>query len=237
MSARLLSVATALFTAASVAGWSTRPLVRHTACRLSSQLPRLTMTEAVGTGVSTPASSSHSAEVETVTWGVPNLNRDEEECEIEFTDPEEDAALWPWRLLLLAVTGTWGANFAAMKLASDALGSAPEAVTRSRANRLNPPGMHCNRHMRTCTRTRTRAHTRTRTRRCTCTCTCTCTCVHTHVLMLLTRAVGDALPRRAVRHRLRAALALAARCLGHGRSGNVTVCNGNVTVSRPWEIR
>ena len=40
MPVRRLSVATTLLTAASVAGWSTAPLlVRHTACRLASQSP------------------------------------------------------------------------------------------------------------------------------------------------------------------------------------------------------
>ena len=41
MPARRLSVATTLLTAAGVAGWSTAPLlVRHSACRLASQLPQ-----------------------------------------------------------------------------------------------------------------------------------------------------------------------------------------------------
>eukprot|EP00964_Phaeocystis_antarctica_P033002 scaffold18702_cov54-Phaeocystis_antarctica.AAC.5 len=156
-------------------------------------LPLLGMTETVGVStaaassppVSTAAASSPPSEdVTTSSWGTPELSRDEEECEIEFSDPEADAKLWachtgleprtsrlrattahtpqagllltrvrpaldrrsgccchnpnpnpnpspnpnpnqPWRLLLLAVTGTWGANFAAMKLASDALTHRP----------------------------------------------------------------------------------------------------------------
>jgi hypothetical protein len=91
----------------------------------------LAMTEAIGSSASTAASSIQpSDDVQVATWGTPELDRgDEEGCELEFVDPEAEAALWRWRLLLLAVTGTWGANFAAMKLASDALGSAPESVT------------------------------------------------------------------------------------------------------------
>lgn len=137
MSARHLSVLVTLLAAASVcSGWCTSPLLRH--CRLPSQLPRLAMTETVGTGISTAASSSLPDYVEVNTWGTPQLSSpDEEECEIEFVDPEEDAALWPWRFLLLAVTGTWGANFAAMKLASDALGGTPEAVTLFLAARFS----------------------------------------------------------------------------------------------------
>ena len=139
MSARHLPVAVTLLAAARVAGWSTAPLLaRHTACRPPSQLPRLAMTETVGSSVSTAAPPSQPADdVQIATWGTPELNRDEEECEIEFVDPDADAALWPWRLLLLAVTGTWGANFAAMKLASDALGSAPESVTLFLAARFS----------------------------------------------------------------------------------------------------
>ena len=91
----------------------------------------LAMAEAIGSSASTAASSIQpSDDVQVATWGTPELDRgDEEGCELEFVDPEAEAALWRWRLLLLAVTGTWGANFAAMKLASDALGSAPESVT------------------------------------------------------------------------------------------------------------
>ena len=139
MSARHLSVAVTLLAAARVAGWSTAPLLaRHTACRPPSQLPHLAMTETVGSSVSTAAPPSQPADdVQIATWGTPELDRDEEECEIEFVDPDADAALWPWRLLLLAVTGTWGANFAAMKLASDALGSAPESVTLFLAARFS----------------------------------------------------------------------------------------------------
>ena len=139
MSARHLPVAVTLLAAARVAGWSTAPLLaRHTACRPPSQLPLLAMTETIGSSVSTAAPPSQPADdVQVTTWGTPELDRDEEECEIEFFDPEADAALWPWRLLLLAVTGTWGANFAAMKLASDALGSAPESVTLFLAARFS----------------------------------------------------------------------------------------------------
>ena len=39
--------------------------------------------------------------------------------------------------MLLAVTGTWGANFAAIKVASDALGSAPESVALFLAARFS----------------------------------------------------------------------------------------------------
>lgn len=53
-----------------------------------------------------------------------------------IADPAEDAALWPWRLLLLAVTVAWGANFAVVKLAADGLGSAPEALTLFTAARF-----------------------------------------------------------------------------------------------------
>ena len=56
-------------------------------------MPLLTMTESVG--VSTAAASSPPAEEVTISsWGAPELSRDEEECEIEFSDPEADAKLW-----------------------------------------------------------------------------------------------------------------------------------------------
>ena len=53
------------------------------------------MTETVGSSVSTAAASSPPSEDVTVSsWGTPELGRDEEECEIEFSDPEADAKLW-----------------------------------------------------------------------------------------------------------------------------------------------
>ena len=58
-----------------------------------SRVPLLIMTETVG--VSTAAASSPPSEDVTVSsWGTPELSRDEEECEIEFSDPEADAKLW-----------------------------------------------------------------------------------------------------------------------------------------------
>mmetsp|Transcript_21479 Transcript_21479/g.37889 ORF Transcript_21479/g.37889 Transcript_21479/m.37889 type:complete len:432 (+) Transcript_21479:318-1613(+) len=52
-----------------------------------------------------------------------------------IADPKEDAQLWPWRILLLAITGLWGANFAIVKQAADALGTA-EAITLFTAGRF-----------------------------------------------------------------------------------------------------
>ena len=53
-----------------------------------------------------------------------------------IADPEADEALWPWRLLLLAIAVAWGANFAVVKLAIDAMGSSAEAVTLFTAARF-----------------------------------------------------------------------------------------------------
>jgi drug/metabolite transporter (DMT)-like permease len=52
-----------------------------------------------------------------------------------LADPKEDAELWTWRILLLAITGLWGANFAIVKQAADALGTA-EAITLFTAGRF-----------------------------------------------------------------------------------------------------
>eukprot|EP00547_Thalassionema_nitzschioides_P013580 CAMPEP_0194249498 /NCGR_PEP_ID=MMETSP0158-20130606/20615_1 /TAXON_ID=33649 /ORGANISM="Thalassionema nitzschioides, Strain L26-B" /LENGTH=425 /DNA_ID=CAMNT_0038986025 /DNA_START=37 /DNA_END=1314 /DNA_ORIENTATION=+ len=52
-----------------------------------------------------------------------------------MVDPEEDAQLWTWRVLLLAITGLWGANFAIVKQAADVLGSG-EAITLFTAGRF-----------------------------------------------------------------------------------------------------
>ena len=53
-----------------------------------------------------------------------------------IADAEEDAALWPWRFLLLGITVAWGANFAIVKLAADALGGAPEDLALFTAARF-----------------------------------------------------------------------------------------------------
>jgi drug/metabolite transporter (DMT)-like permease len=52
-----------------------------------------------------------------------------------IADPVEDASLWSWRILLLAITALWGANFAIVKQAADVLGSG-EAITLFTAARF-----------------------------------------------------------------------------------------------------
>ena len=53
-----------------------------------------------------------------------------------LVDPEEDAALWPWRATLLGMSMAWGANFAIVKVASEALGNDALAVTLFTAARF-----------------------------------------------------------------------------------------------------
>ena len=52
-----------------------------------------------------------------------------------IADPKEDAQLWSWRILMLAITSLWGANFAIVKQAADVLGTG-EAITLFNAGRF-----------------------------------------------------------------------------------------------------